>query len=472
MDAEQKISDQFYKNIPERFEWFPKDRYGVFIHWGPYAVLGRGEQVLFREHLDQEEYEKMAKEWNPAFFDAQALAEMFQKAGFKYGCFTTRHHDGYCLWDTASTDYSSAKQAPGRDFVREYCEAMRKKGLKVGLYYSWCDWRVPAYYEGPQNNPKGWADMKAYIHTQVKELCTKYGKIDYFFFDGVWPRNAKDLGSQELVEKMRIWQPGIMINNRLGFDTDPAQLLGHGGGNEEGDFGTPEHLVNPEERLWESNQVSCWRWWGYHGGERWKSAEELLDSLCRCASTGGNLIMNVGPKPDGRLPEEFVERALRIGRWLAINGEAVYGNDGGSLTEALTYGYQTIRGNNLYLIFRFWEKERCFRLADLSSEVSEVVELSTGKKLPFEKKGDDLEIMMPEDFGSGDLFPVIRIACWERPKTNEWGSQRNWEGDPLRVAGWAENAGRREVSLPLNIGCLKEKDVPDRRCKQWESLFI
>ncbi len=205
MDAEQKISDQFYKNIPERFEWFPKDRYGVFIHWGPYAVLGRGEQVLFREHLDQEEYEKMAKEWNPAFFDAQALAEMFQKAGFKYGCFTTRHHDGYCLWDTASTDYSSAKQAPGRDFVREYCEAMRKKGLKVGLYYSWCDWRVPAYYEGPQNNPKGWADMKAYIHTQVKELCTKYGKIDYFFFDGVWPRNAKDLGSQELVEKMRIW---------------------------------------------------------------------------------------------------------------------------------------------------------------------------------------------------------------------------------------------------------------------------
>ncbi len=251
------------------------------------------------------------------------------------------------------------------------------------------------------------------------------------------------MGSQELVEKMRIWQPGIMINNRLGFDTDPAQLLGHGGGNEEGDFGTPEHLVNPEERLWESNQVSCWRWWGYHGGERWKSAEELLDSLCRCASTGGNLIMNVGPKPDGRLPEEFVERALRIGRWLAINGEAVYGNDGGSLTEALTYGYQTIRGNNLYLIFRFWEKERCFRLADLSSEVSEVVELSTGKKLPFEKKGDDLEIMMPEDFGSGDLFPVIRVACWERPKTNEWGSQRNWEGDPLRVAGWAEKRWKK-----------------------------
>lgn len=436
MDAEQKVSDKFYEKTPKQFEWFPQDRYGVFIHWGPYAAIGRGEQVLFREHLNQEEYENMAVSWNPDAFEPKVWAEIFQKAGFRYGCLTTRHHDGYCLWNTKTTDYSSMAQAPGRDFVKEYCEAMRERGLKVGLYYSWCDWRIPAYYEGPERNPEGWAHMKAYIHAQVEELCTKYGKIDYFFFDGVWPRNAEDLGSRELLEKMRIWQPGIMINNRLGFDTDPAQLLKHGGGNEEGDFGTPEHLVNPEKRLWESNQVSCWRWWGYHGGERWKSSEELLDSLCRCASSGGNLIMNVGPGPDGSLPEEFTQRALRIGKWLEINGEAVYGNDGGSLTEALTYGYQTICGKELYLIFRFWDKAKSFRLADLTSEAVRVTELSTGKELPFIKKGDNLEIEMPKSFGDTDLFPVLRISCKERPETNSWGSQRNWEGDPLRVAQW------------------------------------
>ena len=410
--------------------------------------MGRGEQVLFREHLSQEEYERDARAWEPEAFDAERWADVFVRAGFRYGCLTARHHDGYCLWDTDTTNYSSVKQAPGRDFVREYCDAMRKKGLKVGLYYSWCDWRVPAYYEGPKRNPQGWADMKRYIHRQVEELCTRYGKIDYFFYDGVWPRNAKDLGSQELVEKMRIWQPGIMINNRLGFDTDPAQLLKHGGGMDEGDFGTPEHLVNPEERLWESNQVSCWRWWGYHGGERWK---ELLDTLCRCVSSGGNLIMNVGPRPDGRLPEEFTERALRIGKWLAQNGEAVYGNDGGSLTEAVTYGYQTMKKNRLYLIFRFWDGKDQFRLADLAADVEKVSVLSTGEELPFVKKDDDLIVTMPEGFGDADLFPVLCVSCRERPATNSWGSQRNWEGDPLRVAKWGRSRWEKNGfdSLPM-----------------------
>lgn len=443
MDNEQRVSDQLNKNVPEHFKWFPENRYGVFIHWGPYAAVGRGEQVLFREHLDQEQYEEHARLWNPGAFDAKQWAETFVQAGFKYACLTARHHDGYCLWDTDTTNYNSMKQAPGRDFVREYCDAVRREGLKVGLYYSWCDWRVPAYYEGPEKDPQGWANMKHYIHSQVEELCTNYGKINYFFFDGVWPRNAEDLGSRELIEKMRIWQPGILINNRLGFDTDPAQLLKHGGGMDEGDFGTPEHLVNPEERLWESNQVSCWRWWGYHGGERWKSAEEILDTLCKCVSSGGNLIMNVGPEADGRLPEEFTGRALRIGKWLSENGEAIYGNDGGSLTEAITYGYQTMKKNKLYLIFRFWDGGEKFRLADLTAEVEEVTMLSTGEKLSFEKRDDQLIISMPEDFGKVDLFPVLCISCKGRPTTNRWGSQRNWEGDPMRVADWARERWNR-----------------------------
>lgn len=439
MDAEQNTSSTFNYNIPEYFQWFPQSRYGVFIHWGPYSVLGRGEQVLFREHIDPESYEKIACEWNPSCFDPQKWASVFKKAGFRYACLTTRHHDGYCLWDTETTNYSSMHQAPKRDFVAEFCQAMRDAGIKVGLYYSWCDWRVPAYYKGPQTDPAGWADMKKYIHSQVEELCTNYGEISYFFFDGVWPRNAEDLGSHELIQKMRQWQPGILINNRLGFNTDPAQLLKHGGGNDEGDFGTPERLITAEKRLWESCQVSYWRWWGYHSGEHWKSTEEILDTLCNCASSGGNLILNVGPRSDGRLPEPFVHSILEIGRWLSLNGKAIFETDGGNLTEALTYGYQTLKENQLYLIIRFWDKKTNFRLPDLTSEVLSVELLSSHKSLEFSKEKEDLLIKLPHDLSEELLFPVIKITCKGRPETNVWGSQRNWEGDPLRVSAWCES---------------------------------
>lgn len=427
----------FNYEVPEEFKWFPESRYGIFIHWGPYALTGRGEQALFRDHMDQKEYERMACEWDPAAYDPKQWAALFRKAGFKYACLTARHHDGYCLWDCRYTDYTSMKQAPGRDFVREYVEAFREEGLKVGLYYSWCDWRLPAYYEGLEKDWQEWDKVRQYIWNQVEELCTGYGKIDYFFFDGVWPRNALDLKSRELVEKMRGWQPGIMINNRLGFSTDPSQLLAHGGGNEEGDFGTPEHNVNPEGRLWEACRVSTWRWWGYHAGERFQSAEKYLDTLCTCASQGGNLILNVGPDADGRLPEEFCSQVLMTGRWLEKYGEAVYGNDGGNMTEALTYGFQTIKGNNLYLIFRFWDGKKVFRLPDLTSEVESAELMGTGELLKFEKKGDNLILCGLPEKPEEPLFPVIRIRCRTRPGTNAWGRQRLWEGDPLRVADWA-----------------------------------
>lgn len=437
MDNDNSSGLEFTYSIPEYFEWFPKSRFGAFIHWGPYSLTGRGEQALFRDHMDLEEYQKMACGWNPKNYDARRWARAFKNAGMKYACLTTRHHDGYCLWDTATTNYSSMQKAPGRDFVREFCDAMREEGLRVGLYYSWCDWRVPAYYDGPEKDPDGWADMKNYIHAQVEELCTKYGRIDYFFFDGVWPRCAEDLGTTELVKKMRTWQPEILINNRLGYVTDPKQLLAHGGGNDEGDFGTPERLITPEDRLWESNQVSYWRWWGFHSGERWKTAAEILDRMCTCFTSGGNMLLNVGPDPDGNLPGEYLEILEKIGRWLRLYGEAVYDISGGNLTEALTYGYQSIKGNELYLILRFWDGRKNFRFPDLVSEVEKVTLLGEhARSLEFTKKGDVLEISLPAQPPEEELFSVIRITCKGRPETNYWGSQRLWEGDPERISAW------------------------------------
>ena len=154
----------------ESSKWFNESRYGLFIHWGPYSEIGRGEQVMFREHMDVLEYERKACLWNPQLCDMKAWAKMAKNSGFKYACLTTRHHDGYCLWDSAYTDYTSAKQAPKRDFVREFVDAFRAEGLKIGLYYSWLDWRIPAYFEGP--NAEGFQEFKEYMHNQVKELLS------------------------------------------------------------------------------------------------------------------------------------------------------------------------------------------------------------------------------------------------------------------------------------------------------------
>lgn len=434
------------KKIPDYWKWFTQGRYGAFIHWGPYSQYGRGEQVLFRDHLDEEEYAKRACQWNPEFFDARLWARTIKKAGFKYACLTTRHHDGFCMWDSKYTDYTSAKQAAGRDFVKEYVEAFRAEGLRVGLYYSLCDWRIPAYFDGPQKDPDGWEKMKGYIRNQVTELLTNYGVIDQFYFDGIWPRDSDELGSEELIRMMRGLQPHILINNRLGL----AKLgkvfadggMGAGESDELGDFGTPEHNITPDQnRLWESCQVTTWRLWGYTFGERWRPADVCLDMLCECVEKGGNLLLNVGPQADGQLPAEFVERALKIGRWLDVHGEAIYGTQGGDVTEFITHGRQTVSGNCLYLICRFWDGEPVLRLMDMITPVKGVTLLTTGQNLEFEQNGPELLIKGLPKESPTELFPVIRVECVGQPEANRWGRERLWFGDPSRIAEWARTRG-------------------------------
>ena len=433
--------------LAEKWKWFFRDKYGLFIHWGPYAMYGHGEQVLFREHLDQVEYEQRACKWKPSEFDAEHWAEIAQESGFKYACFTTRHHDGYCLWDTQYTDYSSMKQAPKRDFVREYVDAFRKAGIKIGFYYSWLDWRIPACYLGPEKDPEGWAVMKQYMYNQVEELMTKYGKIDYFFFDGVWPRDGKELGSSEVVEMMRRYQPDILINNRLGYDKEKAASnqkdggLGAGGSENMGDFSTPEHEITASNRLWESCQVSTWRLWGYTNGERWRNSDYLLDMLCESVEKGGNIILNVGPDAEGRIPAEFEERALEIGKWLEVHGEAIFDIDGSDLTEFVTRGRQTIKGDTLYLIIRFWDGEPVLRLADIVSKAQKVTLLTTGEELSFEQVEDVLYIKNLPEESPTKLFPVIKIEFNESPQTNQWGRERLWCGAPERCVQWAKKRG-------------------------------
>ncbi|SDC07541.1 alpha-L-fucosidase [Paenibacillus sp. UNCCL117] len=449
--GEESMGQEDTKSLPAYWSWFKESRYGAFIHWGPYAQYARGEQILFREHMDHREYAEAACRWNPQHWDPELWAYTIRKAGMKYACFTTRHHDGYCMWDSQYTNYSSAKQAPGRDFVADFVRAFRAEGLRVGLYYSWLDWRIPAYFDGPEKDPEGWREMRDYCHHQVLELLSGYGRIDHFFFDGAWPRTHRELRSLELVQQMRELQPHILINNRLGVaeELQGAHADGGGGAGERddlGDFGTPEHRIAEDpNRLWESCQVTTSRLWGYAAGERWRSAEQWLDMLCECAETGssggGNLLLNVGPQPDGQLPAEFVERALEVGSWLDVHGEAIYGTDGGSLTEFVTRGRQTRKGCSLYLIIRFWDGRPEMLLRDLPTEVAGVTLLTTGQTLPYRQNGDILTIFgLPKERPTR-LFPVIRVEFTEPPQTTVWGRERLWQGDPSRIADWARTRG-------------------------------
>ncbi len=418
--------------------WFTDARFGAFIHWGPYAQYGRGEQVLFREHLDQREYARRACEWDPQRYDPTAWADVIRDAGMRYAVLTTRHHDGYCLWDSKCTDYTSTEQAPGRDLVAEYADAFRSRGLRVGLYYSLIDWRIPAWYLGPERDPEGWGRMREYIHVQVEELLSNYGEIAVIWFDGLWPRTSEDIHAAELIDRMRELQPSILINNRLGVRGDPART---DVSRSLGDFGTPEHQIRAEGGLWESCQVTTWRLWGYTRGERWRNTDVLLDMLCECAGTGGNLLLNVGPEADGGLPPEFVVRAREIGAWLKIHGEAVYGSGSGDVTEMVTRGWQTVRGNNLYLIIRFWDGLPELRLADLTTPVTRVSLLTTEQELGFVQKDDVLTITDLPSARPTPLFPVIRIECDGPPEGGRWGLERLWGGDPTRCVEWARSRG-------------------------------
>ena len=434
----------------DKWQWFNEARYGLFIHWGAYAQYARGEQVLFREHLDQNEYAQAARAWNPARFNAVAWADLVRRSGFRYAVLTARHHDGFCLWDSHKTRYTTAAQAAGRDFVREYVEAFRAAGLRVGLYYSLADWRIPAYWDGPAKDPQGWENFREYVHSQVAELLTNYGKIDVIWFDGAWPHTALDWHSPELVQMIRRLQPDILINNRLGIqpvDTDHPNAdggAGAGQSRELGDFGTPEHQITAETgRLWESCQVSTWRLWGYTRGERWRPADVMLDMLVESAGKGGNLLMNVGPTPEGEFPPEFVERAEQIGQWLATHGEAIYGSDPGEVCEFITYGRQTRKGNNLYLVVRFWDGRRELHLAGLETRVQRAVLITTGQELAFEQSEDHLVLRgLPAERPTA-LFPVICLECAGQPTARPWAVDRLWSGDPTRMTDWAR--GYRDV---------------------------
>lgn len=348
-----------------QMQWFRDAKFGMFIHWGIYSMLGKGEWVLFNERLDVKEYESLMEDFSAPEFDARAWARTARSAGMKYMVLTARHHDGFCLFDTRTTRFNAMNSSAHRDFVWEYVDACRAEGLKVGLYYSPMDWRFPGYFM-PEMYWDSAMEMKRQCWAQMEELMTNYGKIDLLWFDGEWlALGGMDFGgdgwyrrsdwmggkfmkvnyfweSEKLMNQIRQWQPGIMINNRGGW---------------EGDFHVRERRIDGirTDKPWDSNDCIADSW-GYVPDCPVLSLRQLVRNLTSILVRDGNYLLNIGPMGSGKMDPQQTARLEQLGQWLEACGESVYGTRGGPVLPG-SWGGACYRGNRVYLHITEWEQD-------------------------------------------------------------------------------------------------------------------
>jgi alpha-L-fucosidase len=351
-----------------RMKWWHEAKFGMFIHWGLYSTLGRHEWVMENEGIPVSEYEKLAPNFKPIPTPARAWAQLAKRAGMKYMVMTTKHHEGFCNFDTKLTDYCAPRQGPGRDLVREYVEAARAEGLRVGFYYSLMDWHHP---DGGRCKTDEAARRRFvdYIHGQVKELVTNYGKLDILWYDVAWPLDAKGWESVEMNTMVRKLQPDIIINNRSKIPED---------------FDTPEQRIEASQnRPWESC-MTLNDSWGYHAADfNWKSPTTVVRNLITCARDGGNYLLNIGPKPDGSIPEESVRILTTVGDWMSKNGATIRESDSCQPRRG-NYLSFTRKGTTLYAHVYYWPGETVV-IGNLLNKVLSARVFATNEPVKFQQ---------------------------------------------------------------------------------------
>jgi len=317
-------------------QWWRDARFGMFIHWGLYALPARHEWVKHVEQIPDEQYDAYFRRFDPDLYDPRLWAEAAAGAGMKYFVVTTKHHDGFCLWDSQLTDYKAPNTPCGKDLIRPMVEAFRERGLRVGFYHSVIDWHHPDFVVDNLHSMRGRPDRDAlnanrdqsryaaYLHGQVRELLTGYGKVDVLFYDFSYPpdKGRNDWNSVELLKMTRELQPGIIVNDRL--DLQDVE----GGW----DIRTPEQFmprewvqVDGQRVVWETCQTFSGSW-GYHRDEAsWKSVEQLVQMLIGVVSRGGNLLLNVGPTGRGEFDDRALDRLRGMGEWMRRHGRSIYG---------------------------------------------------------------------------------------------------------------------------------------------------
>ncbi len=383
------------KQTPGDTSWFVKDRFGLFIHWGLYALPARHEWIKHREEIPDEIYDKYFRHFDPDLYDPELWAKLASEAGMKYFVVTTKHHEGFCLWDSKLTDYKATNTPAKRDLLSPMVDAFRKRNMKVGFYHSLIDWHHPDFTIDDMHSMRNHPDREKlnksrnqrkyieYLHGQVRELLTEFGKIDILWFDFSYPSNQsgrpkgwigkgrEDWDSENLYKLVRELQPHIILDDRLDL--------------EEGwDVKTPEQFqpqawikINGQPVVWEACQTFSGSWGYYRDEESWKSIEQLVQMLIDTVSKGGNLLLNVGPTGRGEFDERAVDRLKGIGEWMKKHNRSIY-----NCTQApeefnapkdcrLTYNPDT---NRLYIHIFAWPFKHLF-VSGISKERIEYAQL-------------------------------------------------------------------------------------------------
>lgn len=397
------------ENLKNR-EDFSRERFGIFIHWGIYSMLGHGEWVMQNEDLNYQEYPRLAAGFYPSRFDASEWVELFKKSGAGYITVTTRHHDGFSMFHTAQSDYNIVDATPfRRDVIAELSQACQKEGLSLHLYYSHLDWGRTDYYPRgrtglgtgrPEGAQGDWRHYMDFVNAQLTELLTNYGPVRAIWFDGVWDRDDRPREEQpgiwNLEEQYKLihsLQSGCLIGNNhhlLPFEGEDIQIFERDipGFNEYGLSGQ-EISPLPLETCQTMN-----RSWGYRIKDTdYKSVDFLIEYLVRTAAKGANLLLNVGPRPDGSIPEQAAERLLAMGEWLARYGESIYGTQAGPIQDE-EWGVSTSRDNFIYVHVLNREAEKVsFSLEGRKLKSASL--LNSGETLSFEGRKGAYSLSVP-----------------------------------------------------------------------------
>jgi len=424
-DSPQQLADR-----ERRMKWWHDARFGMFIHWGLYSVIGQHEWCMENEGVSVAQYELLAKHFTPTPNAARDWARLARRAGQKYMVMTTKHHEGFCMWDTKLTNYCAAKQGPGRDLVREFVDAARAEGLRVGFYYSLMDWHHP---DGARaaNDEAARKRFVEYTHGLIHELMTNYGKIDVLWYDVRWPLNAQQWESKKMNQMVFELQPDIIVNNRNGLP---------------GDFSTPEQRIEAAKSgAWESCMTLNDSWGFHKADDNWKSAKTIVKNVVECSKDAGNYLLNIGPKGDGSIPEESVRVLETVGQWLGRNGETIYGTEICHADRGRFVNY-TRKGNTIYFHVHYWpgdtpaeewlkfyQPPTVIAMGGLQTKVKSVRLFVSGKPVTFEQDEFSFRLMGLPAKAPDDPVTVIAVECDGEPVI-----------DHLKVR---ENRPRREVGV-------------------------
>lgn len=422
--APQESKDAYAR----RMAWWSDARFGMFIHWGLYAVpagawngdSSHGEWIRTTAQIPVGEYEKFVAKFNPVKFDARAWVRTAKDAGMKYIVITSKHHDGFCMFDAKASEFDVMATPFGRDVLKELSAACAEEGMKLCFYYSIMDWHHPDYLprrEWEKDRSPAGADYSRYISymkSELKDLLTNYGEIGVLWFDGEWESTWNDSLGRDLYAYVRSLQPNIIVNNRVGASRSGLEGFSTRG-DAPGDFGTPEQEI-PAKGLpgvrWESCMTMNDHWGFNAHDQNFKSTRELLRNLAEIASKGGNFLLNVGPTAEGVFPQSSVERLKEMGAWMKTNGESIYGTSASPFSR-LVGAYCTQKsvgtGTRLYFHILDWPKDGIWRVPGLLNKTTRAVLLSdaSAEPLPVAYQDDGLQVLL----GSEPVEPYHSVLA-------------------------------------------------------------